>query len=84
MPVPAAGGQQVWAGHRGTCPEQSLGTVMDSPPPSREKLDPWDSEPPGGMFAPGPARLPSQNPSLSYFLLLWMNLKAYKAAEPDL
>lgn len=50
----------------------------------REGLDPWDSEPPGGMFPPGPAQLPCQNPSLSHVLLLWINLKTYKAAEPDL
>jgi len=47
-----------------------------------DRLDPWDSEPPGGMFRPGPAQVPRPNPSLSSFLKLWMNLKPTRLQSP--
>lgn len=47
-------------------------------------LNPWDSEPPGGMFPPGSAQLPCPNPTWSSFLREWLNLQTGEAAEPGI
>lgn len=88
MQVPAAGGQQVRAapggpGTAGVCVQSChLGATGFTSSFQGDGLDPWDSEPPGGMFPPGPAQLPCPNPSLGGFQKLWMNLKPTRLQSP--
>lgn len=88
MQVPAVGRQEAGAGHRGPGTAGTrvwschLGATASTSSFPREGLDPWDSEPPGGMFPPGPAQLPRSNTSLVGFLKLWMKLKPRRLQRP--
>lgn len=90
MHGPAVGRQEAGAGHKGPGTTGTrvwschLGATASSASFPRQGLDPWDSEPPGGMFPQGPAQIPRSNTSLDWFPKAVDEIKTHEAAETDL